>query len=71
MQKDLWSITSFLENKNYKFNKENILTQLPEKFIEEAIPTSPLLTLFSRVARHIAHCAQLLSNVIKAKKRRI
>ena len=37
MQKDLWSITSFLENKNYKFNKENILTQLPEKFIDEAI----------------------------------
>ena len=37
LQKDLWSITSFLENKNYKFNKENILTQLPEKFIDEAI----------------------------------
>ena len=36
-EKDLWSITSFLENKNYKFNKENILTQLPEKFIDEAI----------------------------------
>ncbi len=37
LEKDLWSITSFLENKNYKFNKENILTQLPEKFIDEAI----------------------------------
>ena len=37
LQKDLWSITSFLENKNYKFNKENILTQLPERFIDEAI----------------------------------
>ena len=37
LQKDLWSITSFLENKEYKFNKENILTQLPEKFIDEAI----------------------------------
>jgi diaminopropionate ammonia-lyase len=36
-QKDLWSITSFLENKEYNFNKENILTQLPEKFIDEAI----------------------------------
>ena len=37
LQKDLWSITSFLENKNYKFNKENIFKQLPEKFIDEAI----------------------------------
>ena len=37
LQKDLWSITSFLENKKYNFNKENILTQLPEKFIDEAI----------------------------------
>ena len=37
LQKDFWSITSFLENKNCKFNKENILTQLPEKFIDEAI----------------------------------
>jgi diaminopropionate ammonia-lyase len=37
LQKDLWSITSFLENKEYKFNKKNILTHLPEKFIDEAI----------------------------------
>ena len=37
LKKDLWSISSFLENKKYNFNKENILTQLPEKFIEEAI----------------------------------
>ena len=37
LKKDLWSITSFLENKEYKFNKENILKQLPEKFIDEAI----------------------------------
>jgi len=37
LQKDIWSISSFLENKEYKFNKENILTHLPEKFIEEAI----------------------------------
>ena len=37
LQKDLWSITSFLKNKEYNFNKENILTQLPEKFIDEAI----------------------------------
>jgi diaminopropionate ammonia-lyase len=37
LQKDIWSISSFLENKKYKFSKENILTHLPEKFIEEAI----------------------------------
>ncbi len=32
-----WSIPSFTENKNYKFDKEKILTSLPEKFIDEAI----------------------------------
>ena len=37
LQKDLWSITSFLENKEYNFNKKNILNHLPEKFIDEAI----------------------------------
>jgi len=37
LKKDLWTISSFLENKHYNFNKKNILTQLPEKFIEEAI----------------------------------
>ena len=37
LQKNLWSITSFLENKKYSFNKENILAQLPAKFIDEAI----------------------------------
>ena len=37
LKKDLWTISSFLENKKYNFNKESILTQLPEKFIEEAI----------------------------------
>jgi diaminopropionate ammonia-lyase len=37
LQKDIWSISSFLVNKEYKFNKKNILTHLPEKFIEEAI----------------------------------
>ena len=39
LEKDLWSITSFLENKEYNFNKKNILTHLPEKFIDEAIET--------------------------------
>ncbi|MDA9136555.1 hypothetical protein N9J29_00340 [Candidatus Pelagibacter sp.] len=37
LKKNLWSITSFLENNEYNFDKENILTQLPEKFINEAI----------------------------------
>ena len=32
-----WSIPSLIENKNYKFNRENILKSLPEKFINEAI----------------------------------
>ena len=37
LQKDIWSISSFLKNKEYRFNKANILSHLPEKFIEEAI----------------------------------
>jgi len=37
LQNNIWSISSFLENKKYKFNKKDILTHLPEKFIEEAI----------------------------------
>ena len=37
IQKDLWSISSFLENENYNFNKKEILTNLPESFIDEAI----------------------------------
>ena len=37
IQKDFWSISSFLENKNYSFDKKKILTNLPEKFINEAI----------------------------------
>jgi len=37
IQNDQWSISSFIENKKYKFNKTNILNQLPEKFIDEAI----------------------------------
>ena len=28
LQKDLWSITSFLENKEYNFNKENTECEL-------------------------------------------
>ena len=32
-----WSIPSLIENKNYEFNKENLLKLLPEKFIDEAV----------------------------------
>ena len=32
-----WSIPSLIENKNYTFNKENILKSLPEKFINDAV----------------------------------
>ena len=37
IQKDLWLISSFLENKYYNFNKKKILTNLPDSFIDEAI----------------------------------
>ena len=37
LKKDLWSITSFLENKNHKFDKKNIFNNLPESFIDDAI----------------------------------
>ena len=37
LKKDLWSISSFLENKNYNFDKKKILINLPEDFIDEAI----------------------------------
>ena len=37
IQKDHLSISSFLENKNYNVNKEEILYNLPDSFINEAI----------------------------------
>jgi diaminopropionate ammonia-lyase len=37
IEKASWSIPSLIENKNYKFDKEKILSSLPEKFIEEAV----------------------------------
>ena len=37
IDKAQWFIPSLLENKNYQFNKEKILTSLPEKFIDEAV----------------------------------
>lgn len=38
-KQDLWSISSFVKNKKYNFNKNKILTHIPEKFIDEAIKT--------------------------------
>ena len=37
IQNDIWSISSFIENKNYNFDQKEILTHLPEKFIDEAV----------------------------------
>ena len=37
LKNKLWSISSFIENKKYSFNKDEILSHLPEKFINEAI----------------------------------
>ena len=37
IEKNIWSISSFLHNNNYNFNKEEILKNLPENFIDEAI----------------------------------
>ena len=37
LNKKIWSISSFIENKKYSFNKDEILSQLPGKVINEAI----------------------------------
>ena len=36
-QHNIWSISSFLKNKNYSFDKSKILSSLPDNFIDEAI----------------------------------
>ena len=36
LQKDLWSISSFLENKNYSFDKNQILKSLSKNDIDQA-----------------------------------
>jgi diaminopropionate ammonia-lyase len=36
LQKELWSISSFFENKNFLFNENKILDSLPKKDIDEA-----------------------------------
>ena len=35
-QDNIWKISTFLENKKYTFNKENILNVLPTKDMDEA-----------------------------------
>ena len=37
LQNDLWTISSFIENKNYNFDKKEILNNLPVEFIDDAI----------------------------------
>ena len=37
IQNDLWSISSYIKNKKYNFDRSKILKHLPEKFIDEAI----------------------------------
>ena len=37
LKNKIWSISSFIENKKYSFNKDKILSHLPGKFIDEAI----------------------------------
>ena len=37
IQHNIWSVTSFLKNKNYNFDKNKILSNLPDSFIDEAI----------------------------------
>jgi diaminopropionate ammonia-lyase len=39
IKNNIWSISSFIENKNYNFDQKKILTHLPEKFIDEAVDT--------------------------------
>ena len=34
---NIWKISSYIQNNNYNFNKKEILNNLPEKFIDEAI----------------------------------
>jgi len=37
IQNNIWSISSFLKNKNYNFDTNKILSNLPDSFIDEAI----------------------------------
>ena len=37
IQHSIWSISSFLKNKNYNFDKNKIFSNLPDSFIDEAI----------------------------------
>ena len=37
IQNDLWSISSYIKNKKYNFDRSKILKHLPEKFIDEVL----------------------------------
>jgi diaminopropionate ammonia-lyase len=39
IEKKNWKISSFIENKNFNLDKKKILSNIPEKFIDEAIET--------------------------------
>ena len=39
LESKAFSVSSFIKNKNYNFNKDQILEYLPNKYIEEAVKT--------------------------------
>ena len=39
LESKAFSVSSFIKNKNYNFNKDQILENLPNKYIEEAVKT--------------------------------
>ena len=39
LESSIFSITNFVKNKNYNFNKSQILESLPNEYIEEAVKT--------------------------------
>ena len=44
---NIWSITSFLENKQYNFDKKEILNILPINLIDEAVESIPTWKTYS------------------------
>ena len=39
LESNIFSITNFVKNKNYNFNKDQILEYLPNEYMEEAVKT--------------------------------
>lgn len=37
LENEIFNISAFTENKNYEYNKQNILTNLPKELIDEAV----------------------------------